>query len=151
MLCAPKADVTMEAKKTYHPDPYQKKRQFNYKDMKKVFERRRKTEQRKKKISPISNRALECHDKTNSNQLRSARYPLELTKQQWEIIVLYWLHPFAKEKVSFVFCLTMDLLKTPLGKLRVVCIRNISKTKSEPAKKIHSDVFQLKWRPHAKI
>ena len=35
-----------------------------------------------KKMSPTSNQALECHNKTNSNQLRLARYPLELMKQQ---------------------------------------------------------------------
>ena len=47
----------------------------------------------------------------------------------------------AKQKVSFVFRLTIDLQKMPLGKLRVVCIRNISKTKSKPGKKIQGDVF----------
>ena len=47
-LCAPKEcqKSTMAAKKTYHPDPYRFKRQFSYKHMEKVFERR-KTEQKK--------------------------------------------------------------------------------------------------------
>ena len=40
------------------------------------------------------------------------------------------LDPLVKQKVSFVFRLTIDLRKMPLGKLRVVCIRNISKTKT---------------------
>ena len=40
-----------------------------------------------------------------------------------------------RTKVSFVFCLTIDLQKMPFGKLRVVCIRYISKMKSNPAKK----------------
>ena len=151
MLCAPKADVTMEAKKTLLSSrSLPVKTTIKLQRHEEGFWKKKKNKT-KKKILQTSNRALECYDKTNSNQLHSARYPLELTKQQWEIIVLYWLHPLAKEKVSFVFCLTMDLLKTPLGKLKVVCIRNISKTKSEPVKKIHSDVFQLKWRPHAKI
>ena len=39
-----------------------------------------------------------------------------------------------KQKVSSVFRFTIDLQKMPLGKLRVVCIRNISKMKSKPAK-----------------
>ena len=99
-----------------------------------------------KKISPTSNRALECHDKTNSNQLRSARYPLELTKQQWEIMVLQWLYPLTKQKVSFVFRLTIVLQKMPLGKLKVVCIHNISKMKSKPAKQNTGWCFSIEMK-----
>ena len=41
-----------QLKKTY-PDPYQSKRQFNYKDTKKVFERRRKTEQKRELFTDL--------------------------------------------------------------------------------------------------
>ena len=49
-----KTKLTFELKfsstSQYYPDPYQSKRQFNYKDTRKVFERRRKTEQKKNRF-----------------------------------------------------------------------------------------------------
>ena len=63
----------MEAKKKYHPDPLPVKTAIQLQTrrfLKEDFERR-KTEAKKKKISPTSNQALECHDKTNSNESAS--------------------------------------------------------------------------------
>ena len=54
-------------------------------------------------------------------------------------------------KGFFFFCLTIDLQKMPLGKLRVVCIRYSSTTKSKPAKKIWGVVFLFNWKWHAKF
>ena len=49
-------------------------------------------------------------------------------------------------RVSFVFRLTTDLQKMPLGKLSF-CISYFSETKSNPAQKFQSNVSQVKRSP----
>ena len=60
----------------------------------------------------------------------------------------------AKVLLRFRDICNFNLCKNPLGFFLVAylfCIRYFSKTKSNPAKKLQGNVFQLKWRPHAKI
>ena len=77
----------MAAKKTYHPDPYRFKRQFSYKHTEKVFERR-KTERKKKKDFTDLESSPRVSRQNKFNLASFSAYPLELTKQQREIIVL---------------------------------------------------------------
>ena len=104
---------------------------------------------------------LESSPRVSSRQKKfesasSSAYPLELTKQQWEIIswVIATLS-FSQTKGFFRFSFNNRSLFS-LGKLRVVCIRNISKTKSKPAKKYGVMFFYSvdsfpKWRPKIQI
>ena len=147
MLCAPKADVTMEAKKKYHPDPLPVKTAIQLQRHKGFW--KKKNRSKKKKISPTSNRALKCHDKTNSTESALfgalSTWANEAAVRNDCVIVT---SSFSETKGFFCFRLTIDLFggtsdrrkyvcvcRLPLGKLRVVCIRNISKTKSKSAKK----------------
>ena len=146
MLCAPKADVTMEAKKKISSrSPTSKNGNLITKTQR--FLKEEKQKKKKKKISPTSNRALECHDKTNSNESASfgalSTWANEAAVRNDCVIVT---SSFSETKGFFCFRLTIDLQKMPLGKLRVVCIRNISKMKSKSAKKNTGWCFSRIWR-----
>ena len=77
----PKADVTMEVKKKHIIQTPTSKNGNSITKTRRRFLKEDEKQNKEKKISPISNRALECHDKTNPHQLHSALYALELTKQ----------------------------------------------------------------------
>ena len=76
----------MAAKKTYHPDPYRFKRQFSYKHTEKVFEEEKQNEQKKDFTDLESSPRVSRQNKFDSASFSA--YPLELTKQQREVIVL---------------------------------------------------------------
>ena len=111
-----------------------------------IFERK---EQNKKKINrphiePVS----------WQNKLQSGPFSALSTCANEAVVGYYFMivtSSFSKTKGSFCFRFTIDLQKMPLGKLRVVCIRNISKTKIKLVKKNMGCCFSVQLKTACKI
>ena len=78
----------MEAKKKYHPDPLPVKTAIQLQRHEGFWKKKNRSKKKKRFHRPWIEPSSVTTKQIRMNQLRSARYRLELTKQQWEIIVL---------------------------------------------------------------